>query len=793
MTRKEDGKAAAFLFAVAVLYFLPTLIKGNSEVLSSIGADVWAAYFYWRHFGFESLARGEIPLWNPFSFSGMPFVAGMESAIFYPLNFIYLFFGTAFSINLSVALHCLLGSLFTYGFAKYVGVARAGALLAALTFAYGAPCFLRIYAGHLVGLAALVWLPLLFLSAETFLKTGKIRCVLWGGIALAMQLLAGQPQYVFYSAIAVSLYFAANFLTRKNLREAPYFFGGFCLFIIVGLLLSAVQLLPTLELTRHSVRNALGYEWVSTFSLPPENLITLVLPDAFGNLSTVPYWGKNYLWETSAYLGVTGLVMGVAAVALNRSRAVWIFVLIAAAAVVLASGKYTPVLRLLYAYVPGFNLFRGQSKFIVVFSFAWSMLAGYGLSRVIALAEERNPGLLRLSYVIVALATILLVAAGSAELRAVDFQKPWTTLVKSYDRGVDDYAFGPIAPDFFSASLNLISRDLLRAGAALLLLGALLWAAMKWQSLSTQLLIVCVLALTVVDLWTFGSRYLVRFNPQVLYMDRGLKDFFKRDKEPFRLATTVHTLLNVGFLEGTKEVGGYDQLTLKHYNEFINFSQGLPLDRPNFVMVINRTSPMLDILSAKYYVLDASVNVESPDFHPVFQSGKYKVYRDGKALPRSFVVHDARVVQGREDTLQAMASPAFNPTSTAIVDEEIRGLPGNRSLRSPVPKIIEDSPNKVRLTADLKQAGLLVLSDAYYPGWKAFVDGKESRIYRVNHALRGVFLSQGAHRLDFRYDPLSFKLGALVSGASLVWVVGFLLGSGLRRRLSVRMGQREAF
>jgi Bacterial membrane protein YfhO len=775
MTRKEDGTAIAFLFAVAVLYFLPTLIKGNSEVLSSIGADVWAAYFYWRHFGFESLARGEIPLWNPFSFSGMPFVAGMESAMFYPPNFIYLLFGTAFSINLSLALHCFLGSLFTYRFAKYLGVARAGALLSALTFAYGAPCFLRVYAGHLVGLAALTWLPLLFLSAEAFLRSGRIRCALWGGVALAMQLLAGQPQYVFYSAIAVALYFAANFLVAKNLREAPYFFGGFCLFVTVGLLLSAVQLLPTLELTRHSVRNALGYEWVSTFSLPPENLVTLLAPDFFGDLLTVSYWGKNYLWEGSAYLGVTGLVMGAAAVAFNRSRAVWIFVVIAAAALVLALGKYTPVLGALYAYVPGFNLFRGQSKFMVVFSFAWSMLAGYGLSRVMTLAEEKNPGLLRLSHVIMALAGLLLVVVGLGEVGALDFQKTWTALVKRYERGVDDYTFGPIAHDFFSASLNLVFHDLLRAGAVLLLLGGLLWAAIKRQRLSTPLLTVSVLALTVLDLWTFGSRYLVSFNPQVLYMDRDLRDFFKSDNEPFRLATTLHTLLNVGFLEGTKDVGGYDQLTLRQYNEYINFSQGLPLDRPNFNMVIDRFSPMLRLLNARYYVLDASVNVQAPDLHPVFHNGQYKVYRDGKALPRSFVVHDARVAQNRQAALEAIASPTFDPTATAIVNEEIGGLPGNKSLRSPAPKIIEDSSNRVRLAADLKQAGLLVLSDAYYPGWKAFVDGKESRIYRANHTLRGVFLSQGEHVLEFRYDPLSFKLGAIISSASLILILGLLL------------------
>jgi len=777
---KEDGTVAAFLLALAGLYFLPVLIKGDSQVLSSVGTDIWAAYFYWRHFGFQSLASGEIPLWNPYSFSGIPFVAGMESAIFYPPNLIYLLFGTAFATNLSIALHCFLASLFTYIFARYVNIDRAGAVLAAITFAYGAPSFLRIYAGHLVGLAALIWLPLLFMSAEAFLRKRQLRYTLLGGVVLSMQVFAGQPQYVFFSMIAVSLYFFSNLLDMRKFREAPYFFAGFCLLAITGVSLSAVQFLPTLELTKYSVRSALGFEWVSSFSLPPENLLTLILPDLFGDLLTAPYWGKNYLWEMSVYLGIVPLALGALAIVYDRSRAVRIFFSIAVVSLVLALGKYTPLLRLLYAWVPGFNLFRGFSKFLVVFSFAVSILAGYGATQISAWAKERDPRLRSLAYVILALAMLLLLIALSAFLRTADLQPSWTSLVKAYDRGVDDYSSGALADNVFLVSLRVALRDLLRSGVVLFMLGGLLLSVVKLKAHSTKSLIIGILALAVSDLWSFGSRYLVSFNPGILYMDREVKAFLKSDKEPFRLGTPISTLLNTGLLEDLKDVGGYDQLTLRNYNEFINFSQGLPVDQPNFVMVVNRFSPLLRLLNVKYYVLESSVNLELPDFRLVFQNGKYKVYRDVKALPRSFVVHVVRVITGRDAALQAMASPAFNPTSVAIVDEAVTGLPGDSTLRSPAPRVIEDSPKKVRVEADLKQAGLLVLADVYYPGWKAFVDGQEARIYRVNHAMRGVFLSSGRHVVEFRYDPLSFKIGVAISLASLVLLLGFLILSRLQ-------------
>ena len=102
-------------------------------------------------------------------------------------------------------------------------------------------------------------------------------------------------------------------------------------------------------------------------------------------------------------------------------------------------------------------------------------------------------------------------------------------------------------------------------------------------------------------------------------------------------------------------------------------------------------------------------------------------------------------------------------------------MPHHPTVRSPLPKIVEHSPNRVTIDAYLSEPGLLVLADAYYPGWKAFVDGKETKIYRANYVMRGVFITGGRHVVEFRYDPLSFEVGVIISLASLVLVVGFLI------------------
>jgi uncharacterized membrane protein YfhO len=140
-------------------------------------------------------------------------------------------------------------------------------------------------------------------------------------------------------------------------------------------------------------------------------------------------------------------------------------------------------------------------------------------------------------------------------------------------------------------------------------------------------------------------------------------------------------------------------------------------------------------------------------------------------------VHDAWVINDKDAILRQMGSPGFSPTSYGIVEEKIDGMPYHTTVQSPLPKIIEHSANRVILEANLKEPGLLILADAYYPGWKAFVERKETKIYRTNYVMRGVFMPAGQHVVEFQYDPLSFKIGALVSLVSLSLVVGFLFWS----------------
>src|SRR3972149_2257925 len=302
-----------------------------------------------------------LTLWNPYIYGGTPFVGGLQSAIFYPLNLIYLIFPIHVAINYSIILHVFLSGVFTYLYLRFLKLipqskvrnpklypgrlSRSSCMVASIIFMFCAPQIFHIYPGHLPNLCTMIWLPLILLFSELFIRNRNFSYAIFGGITVAFNILAGHPQYFFYT---------------------------------VGILLSSIQLLPAFEMVKHSVRQALSYEWVGQFSFAPENFLTLIIPEFFGDSLRAPYWGRYYLWEMSLYIGILPLMLCGLASFYFRNKFTKTFLIIALITTILALGRFTPLFKFLYHFVPGFNLFRGNSKFIFIVAFSLSVLSGIG-------------------------------------------------------------------------------------------------------------------------------------------------------------------------------------------------------------------------------------------------------------------------------------------------------------------------------------------------------------------------------------------------------------------------------
>ena len=381
LSRGELLALSGILFVV-VLLFLRTLLLSPENCLGRAAGDARNQFYGWRAYGFGQVKVGRFPLWNPYEFLGMPFVAGLQSAMFYPTNWLCAAMPLGRAINIGILLNIFLSAAFTYLWVRRLGVSRPGAAIAGLVYALGAPQFLRIFEGHWSFLCSMPWIPCILLCVELIVQgRARLLAVAGGGIAVAMQLFGGNPQYAFYGGIAAGLYFIGRRLQaeRGGLREWLKAGACFAGMYVLGAAMAGVQLLPALELLSVSSRQGqLSYDWIKQYSMTPESLITLLVPDAFGSDAGAQYWGRWNLWEMSAYVGVAAVAASAFAFARRFRGATRLGAILALAMLLLALGEHTPLLRILYHTVPGFDLFRSVSRFLCPFSVFMALLAGLG-------------------------------------------------------------------------------------------------------------------------------------------------------------------------------------------------------------------------------------------------------------------------------------------------------------------------------------------------------------------------------------------------------------------------------
>ncbi|MDI6828451.1 MAG: hypothetical protein QME62_08215, partial [Armatimonadota bacterium] len=268
--------AVLFLFILVIGMFADVLFTSKSIVLSDKEQDLARQGLHWRAFGFGELRRGNLPLWNPHQFSGVPFFGSFQSALLYPLNIIYLFLPLAKAVNIDFALNVFLAGLFALLWAYYRRLNPPACILVAVLYMFGPAYFLHIFSGHLTVISTAAWIPLILLVVDGIVDNPSPNWCLLGIFAVAMQILAGYPQYAFYTGVTALIYLALNLIGVNRRAKVVACFVS----IYVGAaLLTAVQVFAGLQAAGESVRGrGLPYVYASTFSFPPENLLTLIAP-----------------------------------------------------------------------------------------------------------------------------------------------------------------------------------------------------------------------------------------------------------------------------------------------------------------------------------------------------------------------------------------------------------------------------------------------------------------------------------------------------------------------------------
>lgn len=377
---------AAALLVLPFLYFLPATV---GRVVLTMG-DSWSYSILMRMLAAQLWANGELPLWNPYTFSGMPLLGAIQPGVLYPPNWLFIFLSPGAALNLVVITTyslCLLG---VYFYARAVRFRRVSALLSAVCFTFGG--YLISHLEQVNYIAAMVWLPWVLLAIEKIYQAANnVEAWRWaalGAAFIALQVFAGLPQATFQTALICVPYVLFSVFGRSlsNWKVRGRFLFFAVLLAITGALLAAVQLLPTRELQMQGERAAIPYESFAIFSMPLRRLFAFVMPYFFGGAVTGIYkvGGWDHWWlhkYVHGYLGLLPLLLILIAwMSANRLTLVrfWTGVMLIGFCLSLGDNLPFGLNHLLYQ-IPVFNIFRAPYRHLYEASFAAAMLAGYGL------------------------------------------------------------------------------------------------------------------------------------------------------------------------------------------------------------------------------------------------------------------------------------------------------------------------------------------------------------------------------------------------------------------------------
>ncbi len=387
---------APLLLLLAALGFFWRILFTPDAWKPAGGGDLVSFLFPMYRFAAASLRAGELPLWNPHLYGGAPFLADMQSGLFYPPNLLLFLLAPEFSyraMEWMVVFHVFLAGLFMYLCLRYMEPGRPVRVPAALAgaIAYMFSDLFIVHFGNLNLVAVAAWLPLIFLLFWRALRTRSLWLAVGAGVAFGVSTLAGHLQITLFIGLALVVAAAVEGLTKSDTGHQDGRGGrdwGWSLLVLaitvaVAIGLAAVVLLPAFEYTRLSPRATLSYREAARYSLVPALLGEMLVPALFSSREPSLYWG---VWDRVAvgYLGIFPLILAFLAILLVRGRRVRIFVVLAVVAFLLALGGESIIHGWAYWLLPGFGQLRAPARFVLLVGFALAALAAIGLDRLLS-------------------------------------------------------------------------------------------------------------------------------------------------------------------------------------------------------------------------------------------------------------------------------------------------------------------------------------------------------------------------------------------------------------------------
>lgn len=726
----------AMLFgALALLFMSRVLFPAPGQAMG--GHDTRALFYPWLTFTREALLNGRLPLWDAAQFAGYPFLSNPQVALFYPPTWLALLPPVAMGLAWHVVFHLTIAALGMYLFVRRMSGSDDGALLAALAFGFSGFAAARIWAGHIGLLAVAAWLPWILLALAWSGQRRDVWSGIVAGVPLALAILAGHTTSLLYLGLVYGLFALYLMLTGGGWRLLRQLLlaGG------VALLLSAVQLLPLAEFATVSSRaGAASLEFATQFSFPPAHLITLLIPEFFGEPTRAGYWSVPAFDELTYYVGV-GVLLAVALAAIRPSKLAIFYFGLMGLGLLLALGSYGFLYEIFFRYVPGFQLARAPARAAFLYTFAAAALLGEGVA--IWQRHSDRATLARLLRWLLAVAVVAGVAGLAATAAVFAAQHPSDTSGRYWHQ-------------MGGWGLALL---LLVVGSVLLWrwLGTDDWSPITdYRSPMTgKTWLLALLAVWLVaDLWLFGWK-LIRQEPMAqhpLWADAQaiIADSGSADGRVLPWGISIFEQNGAGTV-GLASVFGYNALEVGANTAFVS-------------AVPDPRSSAYDVLGARYVLAQTPLEQYLDGERPLTLIGRTDhvlVYERGRVLPIARLLTQYEVIADETAAAARVHDADFDVTTTAVLAAEPDCLLDGAAPGAVTVTAQEDGYWQMETASDVP--ALLVLSETAYPGWRVTIDGAEADWQTAYTAVRAVCVPAGEHLVEWRYQPTVYWLGGLLT------------------------------
>jgi len=734
--------------------------KADNYLLS----DQINQFYVWHYIAHSAMSSsGVIPLWNPYIFAGQPLVANSQSALFYPPNLMLFFLDPGIVATLRAFFNLLILVIFGYLLGRQLGISSTGSVLISVGFALCGP--VTVWLGH-PHTNVFSWFPFLMWSGEKVFKGN--RKMFWAGVfsvGVGFSILGGHPETAFHLLLIVSVYFLLRIIFSKKISSYSFKTSYFLIIaIILGILIGSIQLIPFTDfLFRSTTFNQGGRGeqgkhllWSETSLGNLSGFATMIYPNFFGNPPDRTYNNPikssyNYN-EQAIYFGLIPLSF-LFLLLFRRKNPVKVKILFFISFFSLGIAWRLPFFEI-FNHLPIFSMVA-NSRLKIFFVFTAIILAGFGFDRfkkgINSAINKQNevcktvfiPVLAILIFIVFSIIKIFIQLSGNSPFFRASEEVSFLNylLFKIFSTGDIRTMITLIASIIFLLSVYMLAKGKL-----------------KIKGFEIIVLFMCI-----IDLAIPANGY----NPTIKESDilpfPSVFSVFEKSDSPFRVVSDDNVKLqNYNAVHKIQLMGGYDLPVFKKYGDLFYSQNKGSVHNHNW----NPDSELADFLSIKYFFTKGDSGPVSSKYKLIFDNLNFKVYENTNVFPRAFMVYDYKIISDKKKSLNYLKENNFKLRDKVVLNDPlISGIKKNTyssDVKNSV-DFIDYENDLVKLRVKTDKDGILVFSDIFMPGWRVYIDGEGSNVFLANYAFRGVVIPKGEHFVVFKYRPVSFTIGMILS------------------------------